>query len=184
MNLLLKLLPLALFVALAGFLAKGLTLDPAELPSPLIDKPAPAFSVARLPRTPEHSGAQDFNSNELAGQVWVLNVWASWCGPCVQEHPYLVRLAQQRSVPLVGLNYKDQPADAQQWLARLGDPFTHLLDDRRGDVGLDWGVYGVPETFVIDHEGRVRYKHVGPVDEASLLEKLLPIIDELQNEAG
>ncbi len=183
MNLLLKVLPLALFVALAGFLAKGLTLDPAELPSPLIDKPAPVFSVALLPRTPGEGAAENFSSEELDGEVWVLNVWASWCAPCVQEHPYLVRLAQLREIPLVGLNYKDEPGDAQQWLARLGDPFTHLLDDRLGDVGLDWGVYGVPETFVIDREGRVRYKHVGPVDEAGLVEKLLPIIDRLQKEA-
>ncbi len=184
MNLLLKLLPLALFAALAGFLAKGLTLDPAELPSPLIDKPAPGIVVAQLPRSPDQSIDDEFNSEALRGQVWVLNVWASWCGPCVQEHPYLVSLAQQRDLPLVGLNYKDQPGDAQQWLARLGDPFTYLLDDRRGDVGLDWGVYGVPETFIIDHQGRVRYKHVGPVDEAALLEQLIPIIDDLQKEAG
>lgn len=179
MNLVLKLLPLALFAALAGFLAKGLTLDPAELPSPLIDKPAPAFSVARLAREMGQPSPGEFSSAELDGQVWVLNVWASWCGPCVQEHPFLVALAQNRPVPVVGLNYKDEPADAQAWLARLGDPFTHLLDDRHGDVGLDWGVYGVPETFVIDHEGRVRYKHVGPVDEKALVDTLIPLIDQL-----
>lgn len=116
----------------------------------------------------------------MQGKVWVLNVWASWCGPCIQEHPYLVSLAQQRDVALVGLNYKDQPLDAQRWLARWGDPFTHLLDDRQGDVGLDWGVYGVPETFVIDQSGQVRYKHVGPVDAEALDNELIPIIDQLQ----
>lgn len=185
MNLALKLLPLALFAALAGFLAKGLTLDPSELPSPLIDKVAPEFTVDRLPRSSNSTGGvPSFNSKEMDGQVWVLNVWASWCAPCIQEHPHLVRLARERTVPLVGLNYKDKPGDAQNWLARYGDPFTHLLNDSRGDVGLDWGVYGVPETFVIDHMGRVRYKHVGPIDEQGLTEKLLPIIDELQMEAS
>ena len=140
--------------------------------------------MARLPRTPNDPEMGNFSSADLEGQVWVLNVWASWCGPCVQEHPYLVSLAQQRSVPLVGLNYKDLPEDAQPWLARLGDPFTHLLDDRQGDVGLDWGVYGVPETFIIDASGKVRYKHVGPVDGQALQEKLIPLIDELQKESG
>lgn len=174
MNLFLKLLPLALFLALAGFLAKGLTLDPAELPSPLIDKEAPVFSVATLPE-----GSGDFHSKELDGQVWILNVWASWCGPCVQEHPQLMELAKLRPVTLVGLNYKDRPADSQPWLARLGNPYTYLLDDRRGDVGLDWGVYGVPETFIMDHNGRVRYKHVGPIDPRALHETLIPVVDEL-----
>jgi len=179
MNLVLKLLPLALFVALAAFLAKGLTLDPSELPSPLIDKPAPVFSVARLPRLVGGADEGEFLSTDMEGQVWVLNVWASWCGPCIQEHPYLVSLAEQRDIPVVGLNYKDNPEDAQRWLARLGDPFAHLLNDEQGDVGLDWGVYGVPETFIIDGAGRVRYKHVGPVDSAALTENLIPIIDEL-----
>jgi len=177
MNLALKLLPLVLFLALAGFLAKGLTLNPQELPSPLIDKPAPEFSVGMLPE-----GSGEFVSTSLNGKVWVLNVWASWCGPCVQEHPYIVQLAEQRSTPVVGLNYKDQPGDAQQWLVRLGNPFTVVLDDRLGDVGLDWGVYGVPETFVIDKQGRVRYKHVGPLDKPSLVDIVIPIIDELELE--
>lgn len=183
MNIALKLIPLVLFVAVAGFLFKGLALDPAELPSPLIDKMAPEFTVARLPRTANDPELGNFSSHDLEGQVWVLNVWASWCVPCVQEHPYLVSLAQQRAVPLVGLNYKDDPENAQPWLARLGDPFTHLLDDRRGDVGLDWGVYGVPETFIIDKAGKVRYKHIGPVDGQSLKEELIPMIDQLQKES-
>lgn len=179
MNIALKLLPLCVFLAVAGFLAKGLTLDPSELPSPLIDKEAPAFTVNRLPE-----GTGNFESSSLDGQVWILNVWASWCGPCVQEHPHMVALAEQRDVPLVGLNYKDAPEDAMPWLARLGNPYTHLLDDRQGDVGLDWGVYGVPETFIIGRDGRVRYKHVGPVDAAALQQSLLPIIDQLQQEAS
>lgn len=183
MNRVLKLVPLAIFLALAGFLFKGLALDPAELPSPLIGKKAPEFTVARLPRSADDPQLDAFNSQDMNGQVWVLNVWASWCRPCVQEHPYLVSLARQRPVPLVGLNYKDLPEEAQPWLARLGDPFTHLLDDRDGDVGLDWGVYGVPETFIIDKAGRVRYKHVGPIDGQALTEKLVPLIDQLEKES-
>lgn len=183
MSIALKLIPLVIFAAVAGFLFRGLALDPSELPSPLIGKMAPEFTVARLPRTPDDPQPGNFSSHDLDGQVWVLNVWASWCGPCVQEHPFLVSLAQQRPVPLVGLNYKDQPEEAQPWLARYGDPFTHLLDDRRGDVGLDWGVYGVPETFIIGKAGKVRYKHIGPVDGQSLKEKLIPMIDRLQKES-
>lgn len=179
MNIVLKLLPLAIFLAVAGFLAKGLTLDPSELPSPLIDKVAPTFKVGQLPE-----GSGSFDSATMSGQVWVLNVWASWCGPCVQEHPYMLQLREQRDVPLVGLNYKDAPADAMPWLAKLGNPYTHLLDDRQGEVGLDWGVYGVPETFVIDGNGRVRFKHVGPLDATDLEQSLLPIIDQLQKEAS
>lgn len=177
MNIAFKLLPLIVFLAIAGFLAKGLTLDPAELPSPLIDKEAPLFTSSLLPE-----GSGEFSSQSLSGQVWVLNVWASWCGPCIQEHPYMKALALRSAVPLVGLNYKDAPDDAMSWLARLGNPYSHLLDDRLGNVGLDWGVYGVPETFIIDQRGRVRYKHVGPVDETALEENLLPVIEQLQKE--
>lgn len=179
MNLALKLLPLALFLALAGFLAKGLTLNPSELPSPLVDKVAPSFVVDRLP-----ASEGQFDSQAMEGKVWVLNVWASWCVPCVQEHPLLIGLAKERPVPIVGLNYKDLPEDALPWLARLGNPFTEVLDDQRGDVGLDYGVYGVPETFVIDSKGVVRYKHIGPLDGRSMQEKLLPVIDEVLAEAN
>lgn len=179
MNIVLKLLPLGIFLAIAGFLAKGLTIDPSELPSPLINKLAPAFTVEQLPE-----GSGSFDSASLSGQVWVLNVWASWCGPCVQEHPHMIALGEQRDIPLVGLNYKDQPVDALPWLAKLGNPYTYLLDDREGSVGLDWGVYGVPETFVIDSKGLVRFKHVGPLDATALEQSLLPIIDQLQQEAG
>ena len=177
MNLAIKLLPLAVFLALAGFLAKGLTLDPSELPSPLIDKPAPVFSSARLPATDG-----EFDSASMQGEVWVLNIWASWCAPCVQEHPVLIDLVEQRGIPLVGLNYKDDPDDALVWLDRLGDPFTHLLGDQSGDLGLDWGVYGVPETFVIDRAGKVRYKHVGPLAPEDLENTVLPITDQLTKE--
>ena len=187
---LLKLLPLALFVAIAGFLWKGLSLDPGELPSPLIDRPAPAFSVATLPRpasdvtagatnVPASAAGDVFDSETMAGRVWLLNVWASWCGPCAQEHPQLVALTRMRDVPVVGLNYKDDPDAARAWLERYGDIFSDVLSDVEGSVGLDWGVYGVPETFVIDAAGQVRYKHVGPVLPDDLEGTLLPIIDEL-----
>ena len=179
MNLALKLLPLAVFLALAGFLAKGLTLDPSELPSALIDKPAPMFSHARLP-----ASDGNFDSATMQGEVWILNVWASWCLPCVQEHPVLKELVAQRDVSLVGLNYKDDPDDALAWLDKLGDPFTHLLGDQAGEVGIDWGVYGVPETFVIDRDGKVRYKHVGPLAPEDLEKTLLPIIDRLIGESA
>ncbi|MFK8078949.1 MAG: DsbE family thiol:disulfide interchange protein [Granulosicoccus sp.] len=173
-----KLLPVLIFLTLAGFLAKGLTLDPSKLPSPLIDKEAPVFVSERLP-----ASDGEFDSQSMKGEVWVLNVWASWCGPCIEEHPVLISLADQRNgVPIVGLNYKDAPADALRWLGRFGDPFTHLLGDQRGDVGLDWGVYGVPETFVIDRDGRVRYKHVGPLRPEDLENTVLPIIDQLKLE--
>jgi len=179
MNIALKLLPLGIFVVIAGFLYKGLALDPSKLPSPLIDKIAPAFSADRLP-----AGEELFDSQSMIGQVWVLNIWASWCAPCVEEHPVLNSLAAQREVALVGLNYKDVPEDALNWLDRLGDPFSYLLDDQQGEVGLDWGVYGVPETFIIDKKGKVRYKHVGPLAPEDLENTVLPLLDELAVEAA
>lgn len=175
MKLVLKLLPLVVFVALAAFLYRGLSLDPSELPSPLIDKPAPSFVMGTLP-----PGQQPFDSSSMAGQVWVLNVWASWCRPCIQEHPLIIRLAQQMQVPVVGLNYKDDPTDAQRWLNQYGDPFAHVLSDQAGDVGLDYGVYGVPESFIIDRQGIIRYKQVGPIDEASLTDTIMPLIERLK----
>lgn len=171
---LLKLIPLAVFLGIAGFLWKGLSLDPGALPSPLIDQPAPSFSAATL-----DADLPSFDSDGMLGKVWVLNVWASWCGPCAQEHPQLVALSNVRDVPIVGLNYKDVPDDARRWLDHYGNIFSDVLTDENGDVGLDWGVYGVPETFLIDAEGRVRMKHVGPILPADLEEKLLPAIDSL-----
>ena len=174
----LKLLPLVVFLAMVGFLAKGLTLDPREVPSPLIDKPAPAFRLPTLATAGTASGAE-FNTADMRGQVWVLNVFASWCASCVVEHPVLTRLARERPVQLIGLNYKDTPDAAAAWLSRFGNPYSQLLDDRAGDVGLDWGVYGVPETFIIDQSGQVRYKHIGPVDDIALDDILYPLLDEL-----
>ncbi len=167
--------PLAAFVLLAVLLGVGLTLNPREVPSPFIGKPAPAF---RLP--PLADGGAPVSPADMAGQVWVLNVWASWCAPCREEHPLLVAAARQQQVPLVGLNYKDDPRNAQEWLRQLGDPYRATAVDRDGRVGIDYGVYGVPETFVIDKAGVVRFKHVGPLTQEVWVRQVLPLVRQLQ----
>ncbi len=189
------LVPLLLFFGLAGFLAFGLTLNPREVPSPLIDKPAPDFSLARLDQ-PE----QTFSLKEMQGEVWLLNVWASWCVACREEHPVLVRMAQQKLVPIVGLNYKEVRGDgainargmaleaetsmaierARAWLKDHGNPYVLSVLDIDGRVGIDFGVYGVPETFLIDREGRIRYKHIGPITPDALQNVLMPKVEELR----
>lgn len=171
-------IPLLVFAALAVLLAIGLTLNPTSVPSPLIGKPLPEFSAPQL-----HDPDQIFSSSDIAGQVSVLNVFASWCIPCRQEHPYLSVLAQREIAPVYGLSYKDERDDARAWLARFGDLYTGIAYDIDGRVGLDLGVYGVPETFIIDRHGVVRYKHVGPVDAATLNEVLIPWIERLQKES-
>jgi len=168
------LLPLIVFLVLVGFFAIGLNLNPREVPSPLIGKPAPAFSLPVL-GAPERKVSRD----ELQGKVWVLNVWASWCVPCQQEHPLITQLARTSGVPVYGLNYKDKPADATAWLVRFGDPFAATLSDIDGLVGIDYGVYGVPETFVIDKQGVIRLKHIGPVTPEALQKTILPMLDKL-----
>ena len=189
----LRLLPLALFLGVGFFLWRGLSLDPSALPSPLIDRDAPPFTAATLEREPSPAAGEGveaalagdaFDSAGMAGGPWLLNVWASWCGPCIEEHPQLVAFERESEVPVVGLNYKDDPAEARAWLARHGDPFAAVLADADGAVGLDYGVYGVPETFLIGPDGRVRWKHVGPIDEATLREELLPLAASLAAEAG
>ena len=168
------LLPLIIFLVLVGFFAVGLNLNPREVPSPLIGKPAPAFALPLL-------GAPDkkLSATELKGKVWVLNVWASWCVPCQQEHPLIIELAKTGGVPVYGLNYKDKSADATAWLAKLGDPFAATLSDSDGLVGIDYGVYGVPETFVIDKQGVIRLKHIGPMTPEALRKTVLPMVDKL-----
>ena len=168
------LIPLALFVALAWFLYAGLSLNPREVPSPLIGKPAPAFALPRL-----DDPAQTIKREDLLGKVWVMNVWASWCAPCREEHPLVIALAKQRKVPVIGLNYKDRPGDARNWLERLGNPYAATLIDFDGKVGIDFGVYGVPETFVIDAQGLVRFKHVGALTPQVISQKLEPLLKEL-----
>jgi len=166
--------PLALFAVLLGFLAVGLNLNPREVPSPLIGKPAPAFALPRL-----DDPAQTITRDDLLGKVWVLNVWASWCVACREEHPLFVEYAKRSPVPLYGLNYKDQRPDAINWLQRFGNPYTASLHDLKGLVGIDYGVYGVPETFVIDKQGVIRYKHIGPVTPQVLRERIEPLLKEL-----
>jgi cytochrome c biogenesis protein CcmG/thiol:disulfide interchange protein DsbE len=168
------LIPLALFAALAWFLYAGLSLNPREVPSPLIGKPAPAFALPRL-----DDPAQTIKREDLMGKVWVMNVWASWCAPCREEHPLVVAFAKQRKVPVIGLNYKDRPGDARNWLERLGNPYAATLIDFDGKVGIDFGVYGVPETFVIDAQGLVRFKHVGALTPQVISQKLEPLLKEL-----
>lgn len=167
------LIPLAVFVALAGLLAVGLNLNPREVPSPLIGKPAPVFVLPRLDDPAVQVAAAD-----LKGQVWVLNVWASWCVPCLAEHPLVTELARS-GVRVVGLNYKDKPEDATRWLARHGNPYAMVLADRDGAVGIDFGVYGVPETFVIDQDGIIRHKQIGPITPEALREQILPLLKKL-----
>jgi cytochrome c biogenesis protein CcmG/thiol:disulfide interchange protein DsbE len=168
------LIPLALFVALAWFLYAGLSLNPREVPSPLIGKPAPAFALPRL-----DDPSQTIKREDLLGRVWVMNVWASWCAPCREEHPLVVAFAKQRKVPVIGLNYKDRPGDARNWLERLGNPYAATLIDFDGKVGIDFGVYGVPETFVIDAQGIVRFKHVGALTPQVISQKLEPVLKQL-----
>ena len=168
------LLPLGIFVVLVGFLAVGLNLNPREVPSPLIDKPAPAFKVPQLQQADKTIARDD-----LKGKVWLLNVWASWCVSCRQEHPVLVDLAKSNAVPIYGLNYKDQRDAGLQWLTEHGNPYVVSAFDQDGRVGIDYGVYGVPETFLIDKNGLIRYKHIGPLTPDAVQTIILPKVKAL-----
>lgn len=187
------LIPLALFVGLVAFLAVGLKRDPREIPSPLVGKPAPAFSLPTL------AGGKPFSPADYKGQVWMFNVWATWCVACREEHPLLVEFSKTQSIPIVGLSYKEiQAADqangplsedaklglarerSLRFLQRQGDPYKLSVMDLDGTVGIDYGVYGVPETYLIDRAGIIRYKQVGPVTPELLETKLLPLIRELE----
>ncbi len=170
--------PLGLFLVLAVFLGVGLTLNPREVPSPLIGKSAPHFQLPQL-----HDPEKTFSQKDMLGKVWVLNVWASWCGPCREEHPVWVDLAKTQVVPIYGLNYKDKRADSIAWLKRYGDPYVLSVADTEGRIGIDYGVYGVPETYLIDKAGVIRYKHIGPVYPSVLKEKILPLIAKLNGNA-
>ena len=172
------LLPLFAFLALAGLLYKGLSLDPKKVPSPLIDKLAPAFSLPQL-QAPEKLLTQDNFKN----QVSLLNVWATWCVSCRQEHPVLMQLAKT-GIPIYGLDYKDSRPDAKRWLLRFGNPYQANAFDADGRVGINWGVYGTPETFVIDKQGVIRHKHIGPLTADVINRELLPLIKQLQENDG
>lgn len=169
-------LPLVAFALLVVLLAAGLRLDPREVPSPLIGKSVPAFALPRL----GGDGATFAPADALRGQPWLFNVWASWCTPCLQEHPLLMDLARTQRVALIGLNYKDRADDALRWLARHGDPYQATLVDADGRAAIDWGVYGVPETFVVDAAGTIRFKHVGPLTDDVLQRQVLPLLQELR----
>ena len=172
-----RFLPLGIFLLLVVFLAIGLGLNPRLVPSPLIDKPAPEFA---LPKLRDREGL--ITQEAFKGQVSLLNVWATWCVSCRQEHQVLMDLARNGEVNIFGLNYKDDRSKALRWLTQLGDPYIANAFDSDGRVGLDWGVYGTPETFVIDQRGTVRYKHVGPLTHQVLAEKILPLVRRLEEE--
>ncbi|HEV7370595.1 DsbE family thiol:disulfide interchange protein [Arenibaculum sp.] len=167
--------PLALFLVVAVYFAVGLTRDPRAIPSALIDRPVPDFSL------PSIEGAEGgLETADLKGEVQLVNVWASWCIPCRVEHPVLMRIAAEGGVPIHGINYKDKAADATAYLKEHGNPYAGLGADRDGRVGIEWGVYGVPETYVVDREGRIRYRHVGPIMPQDLETTILPILRELK----
>lgn len=168
------LIPLVVFVVMVVFLGVGLTLNPREVPSPLIDKPAPPFQLPQL-----HAPDKTFAQKDMLGKVWMLNVWASWCVACREEHPHLVELARSGVVPIYGLNYKDERADGIAWLARFGNPYQLSAYDRDGRIGIDYGVYGVPETYLIDKAGVIRYKRIGIVSPEIVRDKILPLVKEL-----
>jgi cytochrome c biogenesis protein CcmG/thiol:disulfide interchange protein DsbE len=188
------LIPLAAFFVLVIFLAIGLTRDPHDVPSPLKDKPAPAFTLPQLA-----AADKNFSPADMVGKVWLLNVWSSWCVSCRAEHPVLVAFANQSKLPLVGLSYKEVRGDsdidagklsaddelrltrrrASAWLAERGNPYTTVALDVDGRVGIDYGVYGVPETYVIDKTGMIRMKHTGPITSESLKKQILPLVAEL-----
>ncbi len=169
------LIPLLLFVLLAGLLYRGLSLDPKIVPSPLIGKPMPSFTLTRL----EDPGATISNT-DLKGKVSILNVWATWCTSCRAEHTALLELARTGKVGIYGLNYKDNRADAQRWLMQLGNPYVTNGFDADGRTGIDWGVYGAPETFIMDRHGIIRHKHIGPLTHDILATEILPLIARLE----
>ena len=170
-------LPLVLFAVVALALGTGLTLDPRIIPSALIDKPVPEFSLPPVDGRPNGLAAGDLRTGEVA----IVNIFASWCGPCRIEHPLLMDVARSGEVPVHGINYKDLPRNAVAWLKRFGDPYQRVGSDRDGRVSIDWGVYGIPETFVVDRDGHIAYKHVGPMTRDDMDEKILKAVRELQS---
>ena len=172
------LVPLALFGVLVGFLAVGLNRDPHEVPSPLVNKAAPAFKVPQL-----MAADKAFSPADMKGQVWMLNVWASWCVACKVEHPLLVEMGKSKIVPVIGLDYKDQRPAALKFLGQNGDPYELSAFDSDGRVGIDYGVYGVPETFIIDKHGVIRHKQIGPITPEALEKTIVPLINELKKQS-
>lgn len=172
------LIPLFVFIILLGFLLIGLGLDPKKVPSPLINKPVPEFTLAQLV-----DSSKNFSPKEMLGKVWMLNVWASWCASCRIEHPLLMKIAAEKTLPIIGLNWKDEKPDALQVLKKTGDPFELSIFDPDNRVGLNFGVYGTPETFVIDKKGLIRHKYIGPLTVDAWQKEFLPLIDKLKAES-
>ena len=168
------LIPLAFFLGLLVFLAIGLKRDPHEIPSPLINKPAPHFSLSTL------ESDHKFSPADMLGKVWMFNVWATWCVSCREEHPLLNNLAQQNILPIIGLNYKDKDEPAIEWLNKMGNPYQLSVVDAGGQVGINYGVYGVPESFLIDQKGTIVHKFIGPLTLSSIQNELIPMINKLK----
>lgn len=177
------LIPLLIFAALLALMLKGLGQDPKEVPSPLVGKPAPAFTAQQL-----HVPGKQFSASDLKGNVWMLNVWASWCFSCRAEHELVTRMAREHGITVVGLNYKDEPADAKAWLRQFGNPYVTSVMDQAGDIGIEYGVYGVPESFIIDKSGVIRRKVIGPINDSpdekpqNSVEQLLAFMSKLETE--
>jgi len=171
------LIPLAVALGIGWFLYAGLSNNPREIPSPLVGKPAPATAVALL-----NEADKTWSPEQMKGKVWMLNVWGSWCSGCQVEHPVLLDLARQNVAPIVGLAWKDRPQASKDWLAKLGDPYVLNVSDQTGRAAIDWGVYGAPETFVIDKAGIIRDKHIGPLTPEVLSTRLMPLMRRLQTQ--
>jgi cytochrome c biogenesis protein CcmG, thiol:disulfide interchange protein DsbE len=168
-------LPLGIFFGLVFFLWKGLSLNPRDIPSALIDKPVPNFTLPQL-----HSPDKTLSAADMKGQVWLMNVWGSWCATCQYEHPVLNELAKRQVVPIIGFNWKNEPDDAKAWLRKFGDPYKISVADREGRVAIDFGVYGAPETFIIDKAGMIRHKHTGAISPSDLQNTIVPLIEKLK----
>src|SRR5215813_9117909 len=177
------LIPLALFIGLVAFLLIGLHRDPHEVPSPLINKPAPEFQLSQL-----EDPTKTFSAREMRGKVWLLNFWGSWCIACRDEHPLLLQYAKSKNVPIYGVDYKyandksDERAAALQFLNELGNPYSLVLYDPEGRLSIDFGVYGAPESFLIDKNGVIRFKQIGPITEDVWNQKILPLVEKLNQE--
>lgn len=171
--------PLILFAFIVIILWRGLSLHPAKVPSPLINKPAPVFELPLLNYPDRVTTNKDF-----IGRITLLNVWASWCHACAAEHEFLVELGKKEYLSLYGLNYKDDPINASAWLHQLGNPYKIVALDRAGKVSIDWGVYGTPETFLIDKKGIIRYKQIGPMTPESWKQNFEPLVEKIRKEAA
>ena len=172
-------IPLGIFALLVGLLYFGLGNDPRNIPSPLVGKSVPNFNLPQL-----YAADKTVKPDDLLGKVWVLNVWASWCVSCRAEHAVVTQFVQDNQLTVLGLNYKDETRDAKAWLAQFGNPYSVIAVDADGRVGIDWGVYGVPESFIIDKKGIIRYKFTGPIDQKAVVDILKPMVDKLRTEAA